>query len=237
MAHTIVGTPYYLSPELCEEKPYNHKSDIWSLGCVLYELCTFRHPFEAKNQGSLIMKIVKGQYPAVSSKYSEDLREMIGSLLTKDYRKRPAIVDILAKSSMKARMQALGYSADDHLLTQTMVNGGGLQFKRANSHEVKVENQLAKAGQNSSADKKDFPPGKFVDNKGPNYDQLRKELAQKNKAPVSGRPVVSAGNVQPIGISTPGKQKMRPASGRVPNRNQINQAKYKELLYNNVGQP
>ena len=51
MAHTIVGTPYYLSPELCEEKPYNHKSDIWSLGCVLYELCTFKHPFEAKNQG------------------------------------------------------------------------------------------------------------------------------------------------------------------------------------------
>ena len=48
-AHTIVGTPYYLSPELCEEKPYNHKSDIWSLGCVLYELCTFRHPFEANN--------------------------------------------------------------------------------------------------------------------------------------------------------------------------------------------
>ena len=60
MAHTIVGTPYYLSPELCEEKPYNHKSDIWSLGCVLYELCTFRHPFEAKNQGALIMKIVRG---------------------------------------------------------------------------------------------------------------------------------------------------------------------------------
>ena len=49
MAHTVVGTPYYLSPELCEEKPYNNKSDIWSLGCVLYELCTLKHPFEAQN--------------------------------------------------------------------------------------------------------------------------------------------------------------------------------------------
>ena len=47
MAHTVVGTPFYLSPELCEEKPYNNKSDIWSLGCVLYELCTLKHPFEA----------------------------------------------------------------------------------------------------------------------------------------------------------------------------------------------
>ena len=48
-ARTMVGTPYYLSPEMCEEKPYNDKSDIWALGCVLYELCTFKHPFEAKN--------------------------------------------------------------------------------------------------------------------------------------------------------------------------------------------
>lgn len=77
MAHTIVGTPYYLSPELCEEKPYNHKSDIWSLGCVLYELCTFKHPFEAKNQGSLIMKIVKGQYAPINKMYSEGLRQMV----------------------------------------------------------------------------------------------------------------------------------------------------------------
>lgn len=49
MAHTVVGTPYYLSPELCEEKPYNNKSDIWSLGCILYELCTLNHPFTAMN--------------------------------------------------------------------------------------------------------------------------------------------------------------------------------------------
>ena len=58
----MVGTPYYLSPELCEDKPYNNKSDVWSLGVILYELCTLRHPFEANNQGSLILKILKGKF-------------------------------------------------------------------------------------------------------------------------------------------------------------------------------
>ena len=48
-ATSKVGTPYYLSPEVCEDRPYNSKSDIWSLGCILYELCTLKHPFEAKN--------------------------------------------------------------------------------------------------------------------------------------------------------------------------------------------
>ena len=95
MAYTIVGTPYYLSPELCEEKPYNHKSDIWSLGCVLYELCTYKHPFEAKNQGSLIMKIVKGQYSPIPSNYSDGLKELVRLLLLKDYKKRPSIAEIL----------------------------------------------------------------------------------------------------------------------------------------------
>ena len=38
MAGTAVGTPYYLSPEICQNKRYNQKSDIWSMGCVLYEL-------------------------------------------------------------------------------------------------------------------------------------------------------------------------------------------------------
>ena len=80
-AHTIVGTPYYLSPELCKEEPYDHKSDVWSLGCVLYELCTFRHPFEANNQGALILKIVKGKFEPIPSSYSFGLRKITEQLL------------------------------------------------------------------------------------------------------------------------------------------------------------
>ena len=46
----VIGTPYYLSPEICEDRPYNRKSDIWSLGCLLYELCTLKHAFTGRGR-------------------------------------------------------------------------------------------------------------------------------------------------------------------------------------------
>ena len=62
----VQGTPYYLSPEICENRPYNNKSDMWSLGCVLYELTTLKHAFEASNMKNLVFKIIRGVYPSVS---------------------------------------------------------------------------------------------------------------------------------------------------------------------------
>jgi NIMA (never in mitosis gene a)-related kinase len=102
-AHTVVGTPFYLSPELCEEKPYNHKSDIWSLGCVLYELCTLKHPFESNNQGALILKIVRGKYNPIPSTYTKDLSDLVDSCLMKDYKKRASVNDILKSPSVITR--------------------------------------------------------------------------------------------------------------------------------------
>jgi|EP01049_Picozoa_sp_SAG25_P007204 NIMA (never in mitosis gene a)-related kinase len=76
-AKTQVGTPYYLSPEICLDKAYNHKSDIWSLGCVLYELATLRHAFDAGNMHALVLKIMKGKYPPPPTIYSAELRALI----------------------------------------------------------------------------------------------------------------------------------------------------------------
>ena len=65
-AYSHVGTPYYMSPEQIEETKYNEKSDIWSLGCFLYELATFKPPFQAKNQLMLAMKIKSGKFEKIS---------------------------------------------------------------------------------------------------------------------------------------------------------------------------
>jgi len=61
-AKTMVGTPYYLSPEIVEGRPYSFKSDIWSLGVILYELCALKPPFTADSMHFLALRIVKGGY-------------------------------------------------------------------------------------------------------------------------------------------------------------------------------
>ena len=95
-AKTFIGTPYYLSPEICMEKPYNDKSDVWAIGCILYELCTFNYPFNAKSQGALLLKILNSQPEKIDNNYySKDLQNMINLLLNKNYELRPSCRDIL----------------------------------------------------------------------------------------------------------------------------------------------
>lgn len=60
LAHTQTGTPYYASPEVWAEKPYDYKSDLWSVGCIIYEMCTFKPPFRAKSLDDLFQAVSKG---------------------------------------------------------------------------------------------------------------------------------------------------------------------------------
>ncbi|CAH8561103.1 unnamed protein product [Schistosoma curassoni] len=104
LARTCIGTPYYLSPEICENKPYDHKSDIWALGCVLYEMTTLKHAFEAGNMKNLVLKIIRGTYPPVSSKYSYEIRSLISQLFRRNPRDRPSINAILRKPFLSKRI-------------------------------------------------------------------------------------------------------------------------------------
>eukprot|EP01060_Flectonema_neradi_P008649 TRINITY_DN16179_c0_g1_i1.p1 TRINITY_DN16179_c0_g1~~TRINITY_DN16179_c0_g1_i1.p1 ORF type:complete len:566 (+),score=73.42 TRINITY_DN16179_c0_g1_i1:31-1698(+) len=105
-ARTFVGTPYYMSPELCQEKPYNNRSDIWALGCVLYELVMLRHAFEANNMRQLRNEILAGRYRPLHSSYSSDLSQLIASMLNKDPKQRPGITSILQLPFIKERIKA-----------------------------------------------------------------------------------------------------------------------------------
>ncbi|XP_054255068.1 serine/threonine-protein kinase Nek2 [Indicator indicator] len=94
-AKTFVGTPYYMSPEQMNHMSYNEKSDIWSLGCLLYELCALMPPFRAYNQSELAEKIKEGKFRRIPYRYSEQLNELLKEMLNvKDYC-RPSVEDIL----------------------------------------------------------------------------------------------------------------------------------------------
>ncbi|XP_027754307.1 serine/threonine-protein kinase Nek1 isoform X7 [Empidonax traillii] len=105
LARTCIGTPYYLSPEICQNKPYNNKSDIWALGCVLYEMCTLKHAFEAGNMKNLVLKIISGPFPPVSVHYSYDLRNLLSQLFKRNPRNRPSVNSILEKNFLAKRVE------------------------------------------------------------------------------------------------------------------------------------
>ena len=107
-AKTIIGTPYYLSPELCEEQPYNDKSDVWALGCILYELCTYRHPFNAKCQASLVMKIIQSEPEPIHKYYSFELQKLINLILDKNHLTRPSCHEILSYPFVMEKIKQFG---------------------------------------------------------------------------------------------------------------------------------
>merc|ERR1719316_1912095 len=88
-ARTQIGTPYYLSPEVCQEKPYSWASDIWAMGCILYELCALKVPFDATNITGLVQKICRGPTPVIHANYSDFTKNLCTEMLSRNQNSRP----------------------------------------------------------------------------------------------------------------------------------------------------
>ena len=102
---TQTGTPYYASPEVWSDFPYDNKSDIWSLGCVLYEMITLRPPFRANNMEGLYKKVTKGQYSKIPDIFSNDLYQMVQFLLQVNPKLRPNCDQILNHPILLKRIE------------------------------------------------------------------------------------------------------------------------------------
>ena len=89
LLYTQTGTPYYASPEVWKDQPYDHKSDVWSLGCVIYEMATLKPPFRAEDKEGLYKKVLLGEYKPVPEIFSRELGEVIGLMLQVNASKRP----------------------------------------------------------------------------------------------------------------------------------------------------
>ena len=96
MVQTVNGTPYYMAPELFDEVPYSFPADIWSLGILLYEMCTLQYPFKPKDGSYLSLgKLVKrDKYDPLPPMYSDELNILLVNMLDKDPKKRPSINQI-----------------------------------------------------------------------------------------------------------------------------------------------
>ena len=111
LLYTQTGTPYYASPEVWKDKPYDSKSDIWSLGCVIYEMATLKPPFRAEDMDGLYKKVIKGQYSKVGNGYSEALSNVIKSMLQVNPTNRPNAKQLLR--SLASKSEELGIEIEN----------------------------------------------------------------------------------------------------------------------------
>lgn len=101
--YTQTGTPYYASPEVWKDEPYDVKSDVWSLGCVIYEMVTLKPPFQAEDMQGLYAKILKGQLPKIPEHFSSDLWNMLKIMIQVNPKKRPDCEQLMEHPIIRKR--------------------------------------------------------------------------------------------------------------------------------------
>ncbi|XP_031518724.1 serine/threonine-protein kinase Nek11 isoform X9 [Papio anubis] len=107
LATTLTGTPHYMSPEALKHQGYDTKSDIWSLACILYEMCCMNHAFAGSNFLSIVLKIVEGDTPSLPERYPKELNAIMESMLNKNPSLRPSAIEILKIPYIDEQLQHL----------------------------------------------------------------------------------------------------------------------------------
>ena len=125
---TQTGTPYYASPEVWMSKPYSFKSDLWSIGCVIYEMCELKTPFTGKDMDDLFINVCMNKTERINKRYSDDLWFMIKKLLEVNVDKRYNCKQFLECDIVKNKINEFNSiennneeSVDNSLLLNTII--------------------------------------------------------------------------------------------------------------------
>jgi serine/threonine protein kinase len=143
-AQTSIGTPYYTAPEICLGKRYNAKADVWSLGCVLFEMASFARAFEGRSQRQLFDNIVRGETPQLPARGSlssirNELQAMVGEMLRKEPRARPSVNQLIRRPLVLERIQGfLSARALASELNHTVLHGQSVFRKKLAAGEDKA---------------------------------------------------------------------------------------------------
>ena len=160
LGYTQTGTPYYASPEVWEEKPYDNKSDVWSLGCVIYEMITLRPPFQAKSMEELYKKVMRGIYPRISNKFSEDLSDAIKLMIQVESGARPNCEELLKMPMISKRIEFFNENKDlDIIEEQSDPINKNIQLLKTINIPNKLENlskSLPKPNYSTEANNQSF---------------------------------------------------------------------------------
>ncbi|CAB1117479.1 unnamed protein product [Ectocarpus sp. CCAP 1310/34] len=139
LAETSVGTPYYMSPELINEQRYDERTDVWSLGCLMYEAAALTRPFDAHNQLALAMKINTSKVAPIPSRYSLDLFATIEWMLSKTRHKRPRMEDLAKVPGLQLPLRENRLLVQEFQLEQSYLR----RLRTLRSREVDIERREA----------------------------------------------------------------------------------------------
>lgn len=135
LAMTQIGTPFYMSPELFNNKPYGYESDVWGLGCILYEVVNGQRPFDAQSINGLAMKVVQGRYTPITTSCTEETKCLIKSMLSNKPAHRPTLQEVLYTPAIRRRIK----------LALQMVNNAAMPEAKVQTESILIE-QLTSLG-------------------------------------------------------------------------------------------
>jgi len=105
LTNTVIGTPFYLAPEIWKNAKYDYRCDVFSLGCVVYEMASLRPPFKSSSVEELYKLVKRGQYPPLSSKFSKGLKLFVSKCLQTNFKMRPNIKKLMDMEDVKKQLK------------------------------------------------------------------------------------------------------------------------------------